>query len=436
MLKRFWDETHETMPLAELQRLQAANLQLTLARAYAQVPFYRRAFDRAGVQPAALTHLEDLARFPFTVKNDLRDNYPFGLSTVPTTELVRIHASSGTTGKPITGLYTAADREQWAECMARAMWAQGVRPEDIAQNAYGMGLFTGGLGFLLGFERVGCAVIPSGSGQTEKQLLLMEDLGTTVIGCTPTYALTIAERAQQLGKDLTAFPLRVGLFGAEPWSLEMKALIEQRMGITAHEHYGLTELMGPGVAFSCEAGTLHINEDHAYPEIIDTDTQQPLPLGAEGELVLTSLQREAMPMIRYRTRDISRLLREHCRCGRTFVAMQKITGRSDDMLIVSGVNVFPSQIESVLMEFDEIEPQYVIHLFKKGYIDALRVETEAKPDCYSRGADFLGQLAARVADRIQQVVGVKVPVEVSPAGTIPRSIGKAKRVIDERQGVR
>jgi phenylacetate-CoA ligase len=435
-VKKYWDEKFETMRPEELARVQLESLQRTLERVYAKVPFYQKAFDQQGVKPGDLKHLEDLARFPFTVKNALRDNYPLGLSTVPVAELVRIHASSGTTGKPITGLYTANDMHQWGECMARAMWAQSVRPDDIAQNAYGMGLFTGGLGFLLGFERLGCAVIPSGSGQTEKQILLMEDLGTTVIGCTPTYALTIAERALQLGKDLRRFPLRVGLFGAEPWSLEMKKLIEERMGIVAHEHYGLTELMGPGVAFSCEAGTLHVNEDHVRAEVIDSETLAPLPLGQAGEMVLTSLQREAMPMIRYRTRDITRLQHSDCPCGRTFVAMEKVTGRSDDMMIVSGVNVFPSQIESVLMEFDEIEPQYAIHLFKKGFIDNIRVETEAKAALYEQGPGFIEKLAARVGDRIGQVVGIKVPVTIVPAGAIPRSVGKAKRVIDEREGAR
>jgi len=264
----------------------------------------------------------------------------------------------------------------------------------------------------------------------------MEDLGTTVLGCTPTYALTIAERARQLGKDLTRLPLRVGLFGAEPWTPKMKALIEERMGIVAHEHYGLTELMGPGVAFSCEAGILHINEDHVYAEVIDSETEAPLPLGEEGEMVLTSLQREAMPMIRYRTRDITRLTRETCACGRTTTAMQKVTGRSDDMMIVSGVNVFPSQIESVLMEFAEIEPQYVIHLFKKGFIDAIRVETEVKPPIYEKGEAFIAALTGKVAGRIQAVVGIKVPVEILPAGSIPRSVGKAKRILDERQEIK
>jgi phenylacetate-CoA ligase len=435
-VKKYWDEKFETMRPEELHRFQQEHLARTLERVYAKVPFYQKAFDREGVKPGDLKRLDDLARFPFTVKNALRDNYPLGLSTVPVTELVRIHASSGTTGKPITGLYTAGDMHQWGECMARAMWAQGVRPDDIAQNAYGMGLFTGGLGFLLGFERVGCAVIPSGSGQTERQILLMEDLGTTVLGSTPTYALTIAERAAELGKDLRRLPLRVGLFGAEPWSLEMKKLIEERMGIVAHEHYGLTELMGPGVAFSCEAGTLHINEDHVLAETIDSGTLQPLPLGETGEMVLTSLQREAMPMIRYRTRDITRLRRTDCPCGRTFLTMEKVTGRSDDMMIVSGVNVFPSQIESVLMEFDEIEPQYVIHLFKKGFIDNIRVETEAKPALYAKGTEFIAALAARVGDRIGQVVGIKVPVAIVAAGSIPRSVGKAKRVLDEREGVK
>lgn len=432
-MKKFWNEKFETMAPAEMEAFQLQRLQATLARVYEKVPFYRKAFEAKGLKPSDLRALSDLARFPFTVKTDLRDQYPLGLCTVPVAELVRIHASSGTTGKPITGPYTASDMEQWGECMARAMWAQGVRPEDVAQNAYGLGLFTGGLGFQLGLERIGCAVIPAGSGQTERQILLMEDLGATVLACTPTYALTIAERARQLGKDLTRFPLRVGLFGAEPWSPEMKKLIEERMGIVAHEHYGLTELMGPGVAFSCEAGRLHINEDHVYAEVIDAETLQPKPLGEKGELVFTSLQREAMPMIRYRTRDITRLQRVACPCGRTAITMEKVTGRSDDMMIVGGVNVFPSQIESVLMEFDEIEPQYVIHLFKKGFLDAIRVETEAKPPVYAAGEAAVKRLSATVGDRIQQVIGIKVPVEILPSGAIPRSVGKAKRIIDERQ---
>ena len=434
-MKKFWNEEFETMALEKMHRFQLESLQRTLERVYAKVPYYQQAFDARGVKPADLRRLEDLARFPFTVKTALRDNYPFGLCTVAPGELARIHASSGTTGKPITGPYTRADILQWGECMARAMWAQSVRPDDIAQNAYGMGLFTGGLGFLLGFETLGCAVIPAGSGQTERQILLMEDLGTTVLAATPTYALTIAERAIELGKDLRRFPLRVGLFGAEPWTPKMKVLLEERMGIVAHEHYGLTELMGPGVAFSCAAGALHVNEDHVYAEVIDPETEQPVGLDRSGELVLTSLQREAMPMVRYRTRDITRLRRAACPCGRTTVTMDKVTGRSDDMMIVSGVNVFPSQVESVLMEFAEIEPQYVIHLFKKGYIDAIRVETEVKPALYEKGAGYIESIGGQVADRLQQVIGIKIPVAILPAGSIPRSVGKAKRIVDERREI-
>ncbi|MBM3318646.1 MAG: phenylacetate--CoA ligase [Candidatus Eisenbacteria bacterium] len=421
------------MPPSGMERAQLQHLQATLARVHEKIPFYRKAFDSRGLTPGDLRALPDLARFPFTIKTDLRDHYPLGLCTVPVRELSRIHASSGTTGKPITGPYTADDMHQWGECMARAMWAQGVRPDDVVQNAYGLGLFTGGLGFQLGFERIGCAVIPSGSGQTERQILLLEDLGATVLACTPTYALTIAERARQLDKDPTRFSLRVGLFGAEPWSTEMKKLIEERLGIVAHEHYGLTELMGPGVAYSCEAGRLHINEDHVYAEVIDAETLQPKPLGEKGELVLTSLQRQAMPMIRYRTRDITRLARVDCPCGRTAITMEKVTGRSDDMMIVGGVNVFPSQIESVLMEFEEIEPQYVIRLFKKGFLDAIRVETEAKAAVYAGGSGAVERLAAAVAGRLQQVIGIRAPVSILPAGSIPRSVGKAKRIIDERE---
>ena len=435
-MKKYWDEKMETMPVEDLHEIQLQHLRATIERVHAKVPFYQQAFEKAGLKPSDLTTLADLGKFPFTVKNDLRDNYPFGLCGVPRSELVRIHASSGTTGKPITGLYTADDKQQWAECMARAMWAQGIRPDDIAQNAYGMGLFTGGLGFLLGFERIGCGVVPSGAGMTERQILLLEDLGTTVIGCTPTYALTIAERARVIGKDLRKFPLRVGCFGAEAWSYEMKKLIEERMGIQAHEHYGLTELMGPGVSFSCEAGTLHINEDHVYAEVVDRETGEPLPLGEQGELILTSLQRQAMPMIRYRTRDISRLIRQECPCGRTFVAMEKVTGRSDDMMVISGVNVFPSQIESVLMEFEEVEPYYEIHLFKKGYLDHIRVDVEVASAAYERGSKHLQVLSEKVAYRLHELIGITIPVAVVAVNTIPRSEGKAKRVIDERVPIR
>jgi phenylacetate-CoA ligase len=430
---KYWDQKFETMSLEEMEEFQGRKLRETVRWLYERVPFSRRKLDEAGVKPDDIRSLGDLPRLPFTVKTDLRDNYPFGLCAVPMKDLVRIHASSGTTGKPITGPYTAEDLDQWAECMARTLFAQGVRSDDICQNAYGMGLFTGGLGFYLGVQKIGACLLPTGSGLTERQIMLMKDFGSTVLFSTPTYALTIAEKADQMGVDLRALPVRVGSFGAEPWTVKMRDEIEARMGITAHEAYGLTEMMGPGVGFSCEARRLHLNEDHCYPEIVDPSTLEPLPLGSKGELIFTALQRRAMPLLRYRTRDITSLHREACECGRTLVTMEKILGRSDDMLIISGVNVFPSQIEAVIMNFPEVEPIYQIRVFKKGYLDSIKVELEAKPEVYSQGKEALAALAKRVSGRIHDVVGINAPVEVVPLGTIARSEGKAKRVIDERK---
>ena len=378
MFKKYWDEKFETMNEGAMKSFQLEKLKETVKWVYDRIPFYKKAFDDKGVKPSDLQSLEDMAKFPFTIKTDLRDNYPFGLCAVPMADVVRIHASSGTTGKPITGPYTAADLEQWTECMARGLWAQEVRPDSILQNAYGMGLFTGGLGFLQGAIRIGCAVVPSGAGMTERQIMLIQDFGTTALCCTPSYCLTIIEKAEKMGVDFKKTGLRTGHFGAEPWSVEMRSDIEGRGGIHAYEHYGLTELMGPGVSFTCEYYQIHVNEDHVYPEIVDPETLQPVPEGEEGELVFTALQRRAMPMIRYRTRDICSLRKEKCQCGRTLITMDKILGRSDDMMIISGVNVFPSQIETVLMEFAEVEPQYQIRLSKKGYIDHITVETELK----------------------------------------------------------
>ncbi len=432
MSKKFWDEKFETMTESQMKAFQTEKVRETLQWTYDRVPYYKKAFDEKGVKPADYQKLEDLAKFPFTVKTVLRDNYPFGLCAVPLSDVVRIHASSGTTGKPITGPYTKEDLDQWIDCMARGLWAQEVRPDTIYQNAYGMGLFTGGLGFLQGAMRIGCAVIPSGAGMTERQILLIQDLGSQALGCTPSYALTIIERAEKMGVDTSKWPLKTGHFGAEPWSVEMREEIERRGHIHAYEHYGLTEFGGPGTSFSCEAYNIHFNEDHVYPEIVDLQTLQPVPIGQEGELVLTSLQRRAMPMIRYRTRDICTLRRVKCECGRTLILMDKILGRSDDMMIISGVNVFPSQIESVLMEFQEVEPIYQIRLGKKGYIDTILVETEVKPAVYAAGQDKVKEVSKAVSARIQQVIGINVPVIVLAADSIVRSEGKAKRIIDER----
>ena len=428
----FWNEQQETMALDQMREFQLKQLRETLAYVYERVPFYTAQFDEKGIKPEDCKQLEDLKHFPFTVKNDLRDNYPFGLCAAPMKDVVRIHASSGTTGKPITGPYTADDLKQWEDCMARTYWAQGLRRDDVFQNAYGYGLFTGGLGFHIGAEAIGCAVVPTSSGLTERQIMLMQDFGVTALGCTPTYALTIAERAEKMNMDIRSMPLRIGCFGAEPWSQAMRKEIETRMGIAAHEAYGLTEMMGPGVAFSCPEYNLHVNEDHIYPEIIDPVTEEPLPLGEQGELVFTALQRRAMPLIRYRTKDITSLRREKCACGRTLVILEKITGRFDDMLIISGVNVFPSQIESILMDIPEMEPHYLLRVFKKGYLDALSVEVEVKEEVYGGGQEVMDKLARQAREHIHQVVGINVPVTIVPFNSIARSEGKAKRVIDER----
>jgi len=430
----FWDKEHECMPLEEMQKLQLKSLQETIKWVHERIPFYKNKFQDMGLEPGDIKSLEDLAKLPFTVKTDLRDNYPFGLCAVPMSELVRIHASSGTTGKPITGPYTADDVDQWAECMARNLYAAGIRSNDICQNAYGMGLFTGGLGFHQGANKIGAAVIPASSGQTERQIILMQDFRSTALFATPSYALTIAERAEDMGVDFRSLPLRVGVFGAEPWTTEMRKEIEERLGIKAMEAYGLTELMGPGVSFDCvEQNGLHINEDHVLPEIIDPVTEEVLPLGTMGELVFTAIQRRAMPVIRYRTRDMTTLRRGKCECGRTLIKMDKVHGRSDDMLIISGVNVFPSQIESLLLEVEGIEPQYVIIVKKKGYLDSMNIDVEAKKEVYEAGKEKIAETQRKVEEKIRGIVGIGAKIRLVPPKTIARSEGKAKRVFDERK---
>lgn len=428
-----WDEKFECMPVEELEKLQLEKLKETVAWIYEKVPFYRKKLDEIGIKADDIQAVQDVSKLPFTVKNDLRDHYPFGLCAVPMEEVCRVHASSGTTGKPITGPYTLDDLEQWTECMARNLHAAGVRADDVVQNAYGHGLFTGGLGFHQGLSRIGCTVVPTGSGLTERQITLMKDFKADALCCTPSYALTIAERAEEMHVDIRKLPLRVGIFGAEPWSVSMRHEIEERMGIKAMEAYGLTELSGPGVSFDCEVQDgLHINEDHFLAEIVDPDSLEPVPLGEKGELVFTSLQRRAMPMIRYRTKDITRLRRETCDCGRTMIKMDKIYGRSDDMLIISGVNVFPSQIESLLLEIEEVEPQYRLVVRKKGYLDQLIVQVEGKKEIYAAGPDKRFEIQGKIAGHIKGMMGISVEVELVDAKFIARSEGKALRVVDER----
>ncbi len=428
-----WNKEFECMPVEKLQKFQLEKLKETVEWVAKKVPFYKKKFKELGIKPADIKSLEDAAKLPVTIKEDLRDNYPFDLCAVPLKDVVRVHASSGTTGKPITGPYTQDDLDQWTECMTRNFWAAGVRPEDVVQNAYGHGLFTGGLGFHQGASNMGCTTVPTSAGLTERQITLMQDFGVNILCCTPSYALTIAERAEELKVDIKALPVRAGIFGAEPWTSQMRDEIEARMGIKAMEAYGLTELGGPGVAFDCsEQNGLHINEDHYLAEIVDPATLEPLPLGEKGELIFTSLQRRAMPMIRYRTKDITRLKREKCSCGRTFLKMEKVFGRTDDMLIISGVNVFPSQIESLLLDIDEVEPQYRLIVRKKGYLDQLVVQVEAKGEVYEAGKEKQSEVEGKIMGHIKGNMGISVEVNLVEPKFIARSEGKALRVVDER----
>lgn len=430
---KYWNEAAECMPEEDIRKLQLEKLRETVAWVYERVPWYRQRLDEKGVKPDDIQRLEDVAKLPMTEKTDLRDNYPFGLCAVPMAEVVRVHASSGTTGKPITGPYTKADMRQWGECMARNLWAAGTRPEDVVQNAYGYGLFTGGLGFHQGIETIGCVEVPTSSGLTERQITLMQDFKTNVLTSTPSYALTMAEQAEEMNVNIKKLPLRVGVFGAEPWSQSMRQEIEDRMGIHAMEAYGLTELGGPGVAYDCEAKDgLHVNEDYYLAEIVDPDTFEPVPAGEKGELIFTSLQRRAMPMLRYRTKDITRLRKEKCSCGRTLVRMDKVYGRTDDMLIISGVNVFPSQVESLLLDFDEVEPQYVLVVRKKGYLDHLTIRVEAKREIYEAGPEKEAEVEAKIAKHIKGMLGLSARIQLVEPKLIARSEGKAKRVLDER----
>jgi phenylacetate-CoA ligase len=416
-----FDRAAETMARPELEALQGKRLKETLARAYAKVPHVRAKFDAARVTPDHCKSLADLARFPFSAKADLRDNFPFGLFAVPREQVLRLHASSGTTGRPTVVGYTKADLDLWAELMARSLACMGAKPGDVFHNAYGYGLFTGGLGFHYGAERLGCTTVPVSGGATERQVALLQDFGARFIGATPSYALNIAEVAGGMGVDLRKLPLRYGAFGAEPWSEAMRRDIEARFDIKAMDTYGLSEIIGPGVASECHQAQsgLHIWEDHFLCEVIDPDTTQVLPPGEAGELVLTTLTKEALPMIRYRTRDITRLSDEPCVCGRTHRRMLRVTGRSDDMLIIRGVNVYPSQVEAHLVGFP-------------GLADAMTVEVELTTPAPADEL-FLGRMAAEVRDHLKAMVGVTCDVLLKAPGEVPRSQGKAVRVKDLRQ---
>ncbi|MBF8281819.1 MAG: Phenylacetate--CoA ligase [Anaerolineales bacterium] len=429
-----WNPEYETMPRDQLENLQTQRLRDVTTRASASVPLYKKKL--AGVSSDDIKSLDDLQRLPFTEKSDLRDNYPFGMFTVPMEKIVRIHASSGTTGKPTVGGYTKADMDVWGEVMARTVTSAGVTGKDVVHNAYGYGLFTGGLGFHLGAERVGAAVIPMSGGLTRRQVMLMEDFGATVLTCTPSYALVIGEEAAEMGVDFKKrMKVKVGIFGAEPWTEKMRHEIEDKLGVKAYDIYGLTELIGPGVSVECEHHTgMHIQEDHFLAEIIDPTTGERLPYGEEGELVFTTLTKEAMPVIRYRTRDRTILHADKCACGRTTVRMEKVLGRTDDMLIVRGVNVFPQLIEKTLLSIEDIEPHYQIVIDRpKDQLDTLEVWVEASPRLFQPiDTRRLDELQNRVAHELFQALGISASIKLMGPKSIARSEGKAKRVVDKR----
>jgi len=431
-----WNPRAEAMPGTELTALQTQRLQQQVARAYERVPFYRQALEEHGVHPRDIQSLDDIERLPFTTKEDFRTTYPYGLFAVPLKDVVRLHASSGTTGKPVVAGYTRADLTMWGEVMARTFAAGGVTAEDILQNFYGYGLFTGGLGAHIGAEVIGATVIPVSGGLTRRQVLLMEDWGTTAIAGTPSYTLVIAETASEEGIDLRSrMKVRVGFFGAEPWTEGMRREIEERFGLEAFDIYGLTEVIGPGVAAECsQHDGLHINEDHFYPEVIDPETGQRLPDGQIGELVFTCLTREALPLLRYRTRDRVALFHQICPCGRTSVRMQRVQGRTDDMLIVRGVNVFPTQIEQVLLSYPGLTSNYQILIDRqRDQLDELEVRVEVDEALHREEGETIGTLQAAVAEDLRQALGLHAHVLLVEPHHLPRSEGKGKRVVDRRQ---
>ena len=429
-----WNEKIECATRGEMRLLQGERLRETVQRIYHNVPSYRKKMQAVGLTPADILSVDDLAKLPFTTKIDLRDNYPFGLFTVPMSEIVRLHASSGTTGKPTVVGYTRKDIQMWAEVVTRSLCMAGVHRNDVVQIAYGYGLFTGGLGLHYGTENLGASVIPISGGNTSKQIQLMEDFGSSVICCTPSYALNIAEVLKEMKVDPATLKLRVGIFGAEPWTEAMRKEIEAKLQIKAIDIYGLSEIVGPGVSCECEHQCgMHINEDHFLPEIIDPETLQPVAPGELGELVFTTITKEGIPLIRYRTRDLTRLIYDKCECGRTLVRMQKCKGRSDDMLIIRGVNVFPSQIETVLLQMSEVEPHYLMIVEREGTLDTLTLMVEVQEQFFSDEVRKLQELRMKITRSIESILGISVNVKLVEPKTIERTAGKAQRVIDKRR---
>ncbi len=429
-----WDTAHECMPREEVEQLQLERLQATLNRVYKNVTCYRKKFTEQGIVPEDIQSLSDLPQLPFTTKEDLRLNYPYGMFAVPLREVVRIHSSSGTTGKPTVVGYTRNDLKTWSNLVARFMTAVGVTHDDVVQITFGYGMFTGAFGLHYGAETIGASVIPMGSGNTEKQIMIMQDYKTTVLVGTPSYAITLADKMEKMGVDAKSLSLKVGLFGGEPWSEAMRREIEGRLFLSATDNYGLSEVIGPGVGGECEHKQgMHIFEDSFYPEIIDPDTGKVLPPGSIGELVLTTLTKEAFPMIRYRTRDITSLDYTQCSCGRTMVRMKKTMGRSDDMLIIRGVNVFPSQIEEVLVAIEGCEPHYQLVVSREGAMDILEVCIEVTENIFFDEMKMQRAFLEKVQKRIESILGVGVTVRLVEPNSIPRHEGKAVRVIDKRR---
>lgn len=430
----YWNKEMETMPVMKRKKLQFKRLKQTVQRC-TKNPFYKEKFKQAGFKPSDLKSLEDLSKIPFTVKDDLRSTYPFGMFTAPLKDIVELHASSGTTGKPIVVGYTQKDIDLvWSEVMARAFTAAGVTSRDVVQNAYGYGLFTGGLGFHYGAQRVGATVVPVSTGNTQRQIMLMQDFGTTVLCCTPSYSLYLADVMRQMKIDLSKLGLRIGFFGAEPWSEEMRKEIEKRLQIKAFDMYGLSEIIGPGVASECEhQNGLHVFDDHFIVEVINPKTGEVLGPEEEGELVFTTITKEGFPVLRYRTKDISKLYIEKCACGRTHPRMERVSGRADDMLIIRGINVFPSQIESVILEIPELEPFYQIIVDRVNNMDTLEVQVELKKETFHEKGRDLNALKKKAEQALQSVLQIKANVVLMEPESLPRTEGKAKHVIDKRK---
>ncbi|MFT3753378.1 MAG: phenylacetate--CoA ligase [Paludibacter sp.] len=429
-----WNKEIECMERDEMRALQSERLKQLVNRVYTNVEFYRKRMDEMGVKPSDIYSIDDIVKLPFTYKTDLRDHYPFNLFAVPMKEIVRVHASSGTTGKPTTVGYTKNDIENWREVLARCLTMAGISSDDVIQVSYGYGLFTGGLGVHYGAETVGCAVIPISGGNTRRQLQLMSDFGSTVLACTPSYALHLADALAENGYSLADMKLKTGVFGAEPWTENMRLELEKKWGIKAYDIYGLSEIMGPGVANDCQAHAgLHIQEDHFFAEIVHPDSKQPLPDGTEGELVFTTLTKEGIPLLRYNTRDLSTLNREKCECGRTTVRMKKITGRSDDMLIIRGVNLFPSQIEHVLLEMGETSAHYMLYVDRENNLDTLELQVEMDEENMLDTIRDLQMLSRKIEHALNSAIGLSVKVTLVEPKTIARSEGKAVRVVDKRK---